>query len=106
MSKEKIKGIETKGEGFIVSWTNLKKCGYIKCNGRKILINDKNFGYNEVEKIELLEALKGKDRYLKVEFIIVEITKRNTFLKKIRLKKVKSKDDLYFEEMFLGEKSS
>ncbi|NDI77814.1 MULTISPECIES: hypothetical protein [Psychrilyobacter] len=106
MSTEKIKGMETKGEGFIVSWTNLKKCGYIKCNGRKFLINDKNFGYDEIEKIELLEALKGKNRYLKVEFIIVTITKRNTFLKKIRLKKIKSKDDLYFEEIFLGEKSS
>ncbi|MCS5420641.1 hypothetical protein, partial [Psychrilyobacter sp. S5] len=92
MSTEKIKGMETKGEGFIVSWTNLKKCGYIKCNGRKFLINDKNFGYDEIEKIELLEALKGKNRYLKVEFIIVTITKRNTFLKKIRLKKIKSKD--------------
>ena len=80
MSKEKIKGLETKGEGFIVSWTNLKKCGRIKYNGRIFLINDKNFGYNEMEKIELLEALKGKNRYLKVEFIIITITKRNTFL--------------------------
>lgn len=35
MSKEKIKGLETKGEGFIISWTNLKKCGYIKYNGKK-----------------------------------------------------------------------
>lgn len=106
MSTEKIKGLETKGEGFIVSWTNLKKCGHIKCNERIFLINDKNFGYDEIEKIELLEALKGENRYLKVEFIIVTITKRNTFLKKIRLKKIKSKDDLYFEEIFLEKKLS